>query len=466
MSQTKINSDIKVVTPEQMLEISGDKKPLVELRDMSVSFGYGKAEFKAVNNMNINIFEGEVLGLVGESGSGKSTTGNAIAGIVDHKGTIKVSDIVVPNVASKIKGDVKKQMVSTIQMIFQDPAASLNPFKNVEKVVSEGLANTDSKRLLMKSFDNKTIAALLKMLPSGNLKDELTSFGKKELAENLENKQYETIKEILYTKPIEILSQTANKEATTFLEARLFEREKYFEGKTSKKHIARKMVIETLKSVGLSERVLSRYPLEFSGGQQQRIGISRAIILNPKLLIADEPIAALDVSIQAQVINILNELRESLNLTILFIAHDLRMVEYISDRIAVMYKGVIVEIGETSEIARNPIHPYTKMLMDAVPSIDRKKGSLIGYMYNPNIHDYSVNKPEWVQIKNKNHFVLGHLNEVDDWVNKRWANYVEAAEDFVEIAEQEPEQEVTVEEKPIEVQEVKNIAEEKSSENN
>lgn len=397
MSQQKLNSDIKIVTPEQMLEINGDKKPLVELRNMTVSFGYGKAEFKAVNNMNINILEGEVLGLVGESGSGKSTTGNAIAGIVDHAGTIKVSDITVPNASSKIKGEIKKKMVSTIQMIFQDPAASLNPFKNVEKVVSEGLANTDSKKLLMKSFDNKTISALLKMLSSGNLKDELTKFSKKDLATNLDNKQYEVIKELLYTKPIELLKQSANKtdkEIVTFLEARLFEREKYFEGKTSKKHIARKMVIETLKSVGLSERVLSRFPLEFSGGQQQRIGISRAIILNPKLLIADEPIAALDVSIQAQVINILNDLKDSLNLTILFIAHDLRMVEYISDRIAVMYKGVIVEIGETSEIARNPIHPYTKMLMDAVPSIDRKKGSLIGYMYNPSIHDYSVDKPE------------------------------------------------------------------------
>ncbi|SFW05742.1 peptide ABC transporter ATP-binding protein [Chlamydia abortus] len=146
-----------------------------------------------------------------------------------------------------------------------------------------------------------------------------------------------------------------------------------------------------LKGVGFDESVLGRFPLEFSGGQQQRLGICRSIILKPKILIADEPISALDVSIQAQVINIFNEFKEKFNLTILFIAHDLRMVEYISDRIAVINKGTLLEIGKTKEIIHNPVHPYTKSLLDAIPSIEAKKGSLLGYQYDTNIHTYDEN---------------------------------------------------------------------------
>ncbi len=149
------------------------------------------------------------------------------------------------------------------------------------------------------------------------------------------------------------------------------------------------MVIDILKQVGLDDTVLGRFPLEFSGGQQQRLGICRAVVLRPKLLIADEPISALDVSIQAQVINIFNELKEKYHLTILFIAHDLRMVEYISDRIAVINRGTLLEIGPTDEIINNPYHPYTKSLLDAVPSIEKEKGSLMGNIYDHKIHNYT-----------------------------------------------------------------------------
>lgn len=180
-----------------------------------------------------------------------------------------------------------------------------------------------------------------------------------------------------------------------------------------------------LKSVGLDESVLKRFPLEFSGGQQQRIGISRALVLRPKLLIADEPISALDVSIQAQVINIFKDLKQKYNLTILFISHDLRMVEYISDRIAVINKGKLLEIGPTKEIMQNFLHPYTKSLMEAIPAIDSTSKSLLGYVYDPQIHEYSEdNQPEWVNLGN-NHFVLATKDEVSQWkkgVYKTWKN--------------------------------------------
>ena len=161
-----------------------------------------------------------------------------------------------------------------------------------------------------------------------------------------------------------------------------------------------------MKSCGLQSYYFDRYPHEFSGGQRQRIGIARAIIMEPELIIADEPISALDVSIQAQVINLLNDLRKKLGLTILFIAHDLSVVKYFSDRIAVMYFGKIVELGSSEELFTNPLHPYTKSLLSAIPLPDpnyektRKR-----IIYNPNIaHDYSKDKPQLREVSPE-HFV-------------------------------------------------------------
>lgn len=217
----------------------------------------------------------------------------------------------------------------------------------------------------------------------------------------------------VYEEFLDKLKSHNQEEAVAFLS-----KEKEFrdqEGQKSERECKKALVRDVLKSVGLDNSVLRRYPLEFSGGQQQRIGISRSVVLRPQLLVADEPISALDVSIQAQVVNIFNELKEKLNLTILFIAHDLRMVEYISDRIAVMNKGTLLEIGKTEEIINHSLHPYTKSLLDAVPSIDSNKGSLIGYVYNPAMHKYDAqNQPEWVKI-NDDHFVLGTPKEVENW---------------------------------------------------
>ena len=173
-----------------------------------------------------------------------------------------------------------------------------------------------------------------------------------------------------------------------------------------------KKVYELLKTVGLNEQHASRYPHEFSGGQRQRIGIARALAVEPKFIIADEPISALDVSIQAQVVNLLRKLQKENGLTYLFIAHDLSMVKYISDRIGVMHKGKLVELSTSDELYENPLHPYTKSLLSAIPLPDpdyektRKR-----IKYDPSMHDYSTENPEWVEIR-PGHFIYASKSEL------------------------------------------------------
>ena len=177
-------------------------------------------------------------------------------------------------------------------------------------------------------------------------------------------------------------------------------------------------VQKVLREVGLLPEFASRFPHEFSGGQRQRIGISRALIMEPEFIVADEPISALDVSIRAQVLNLLNRLKKDRGLTYLFIAHDLSVVRFISDRIAVIYKGRIVELAESEELFRHPLHPYTKALLSAVPIPDpeiEKKKKLI--VYDPSVHDYSVDKPIWEEIL-PGHFVYGNQRELDQYRNE------------------------------------------------
>lgn len=177
-------------------------------------------------------------------------------------------------------------------------------------------------------------------------------------------------------------------------------------------------VQKVLREVGLLPEFASRFPHEFSGGQRQRIGIARALIMEPEFIVADEPISALDVSIRAQVLNLLNRLKKDRGLTYLFIAHDLSVVRFISDRIAVIHKGRIVELTESEELFRHPLHPYTKALLSAVPIPDpeiEKKKKLI--VYDPSVHDYSVDKPIWEEIL-PGHFVYGNQRELDQYRNE------------------------------------------------
>ncbi len=262
------------------------KQKMVEVRGLRMWFPIMRgvlqrhvADVKAVDGLDFDVYKGETLGLVGESGCGKSTTGRAIlqlykptAGEVLFEGT----DLV------KMKGEDLRKMRRRMQMIFQDPYASLNPRMTVGSIVAEPL--------------------------------EVHNMGTK--AEQLER------------------------------------------------------VRELLKVVGLNPYFINRYPHEFSGGQRQRIGVARALAVNPAFIVCDEPISALDVSIQAQVINLLEDLQEQFGLTYLFIAHDLSVVRHISDRIAVMYLGKIMELTDRDELYRNPMHPYSQALLSAVPIPD------------------------------------------------------------------------------------------------
>ena len=177
----------------------------------------------------------------------------------------------------------------------------------------------------------------------------------------------------------------------------------------------REAVVEILKKVGLSEEHYFRFPHELSGGQVQRLGIAGALIIQPKLIVCDEPVSALDVSIQAQILNMLVELQKELGLSLLFISHDIGVVRFISDRIAVIYKGRIVELAEAEELFHHPLHPYTKALLSAVPipdpEIEKKKKLLI---YDPTLHDYTISKPQWVEIT-EGHFVYGNEPELEKY---------------------------------------------------
>lgn len=299
---------------------------LVEVKDLEISFGEGSKKFVAVKNANFFINKGETFSLVGESGSGKTTIGRAIIGLNDTShGEIFFEEKKINGKKSK---EEESEIIRKIQMIFQDPAASLNERATVDYIISEGLYNFH----LFKDEEER-----------------------------------------------------------------------------------KKKVKDIIHEVGLLSEHLTRYPHEFSGGQRQRIGIARALVMEPDFVIADEPISALDVSVRAQVLNLLKKFQKDLGLTYLFIAHDLSVVRFISDRIAVIYKGVIVEVAETEELFNNPIHPYTQSLLSAVPIpdpiLERKK---VLKVYDAAQHDYSVDKPEMVEIR-PGHFVWANKAEVEKY---------------------------------------------------
>ena len=353
-----------------------NKEVLLKVEHLQQFFKLGKFENKAVNDVSFEVYKGEVFGLVGESGCGKTTTGRSIIRLYDitggsvyykgericagtrvYKDAIKnarklykenkisqeeFAKVIVEN-KEQIRSAVadhkkwsrkragKNSLVNEIQMIFQDPIASLDPRMTVREIIAEGLIIRGIK-------DQKYI-------------DE--------------------------------------------------------------------QVYKILDTVGLVQEHASRYPHEFSGGQRQRIGIARAIIMNPELIIADEPISALDVSIQAQVINLLNEISKKMGLTILFIAHDLAVVKYFSNRIAVMYFGKIVELGNSDELFKHPFHPYTRSLLSAIPlpdPISEKNRKRI--TYNPMLeHDYSQEGPTMREIY-PGHFVYCNTEEYERYVKE------------------------------------------------
>lgn len=343
---------------------------VMRVRNLKVHFksGVGKQKLvvKAVDGISFDVYKGEIFGLVGESGCGKTTTGRALIklhdltdgsiefcgkvigeGIESNEEAIKQAKKVrrtekditkkleakdaikwhKKEISRKQKANQKtdRELMKKIQMIFQDPIASLDPRMTVKEIIAEGLRITGEK----------------------------------------------------------------------------------------KEEVILKNVHKVLETVGLVPEHANRYPHEFSGGQRQRIGIARALVLNPAFLIADEPISALDVSIQAQIINLLNDLRNKLDITILFVAHDLSVVKYFSDRVGVMYYGNLVEVAPADELFAHPLHPYTKSLLSAVPLPDPiYEKSRRRIIYDPSVaHDYSEEKPTFQEIK-KGHFILANTKEM------------------------------------------------------
>ena len=306
------------------------REVLLSLRNVDITFGKDENAVRAVKNASFDIFKGETFSLVGESGSGKTTIGRAVirvnpcaAGEIQYKGV---------RISGKIPRSLDREVIRNIQMVFQDPAASLNERATVDYIISEGLYN-------FHLFENEADRV----------------------------KKVETI----------------------------------------------------INEVGLLPEHLTRYPHEFSGGQRQRIGLARAMVMEPELVIADEPISALDVSIRAQVLNLMKKFQQERDITYLFIAHDLSIVRFISDRIAVIYKGDIVEIAETDELFNYPLHPYTRSLISAIPIPDPKlEKHKVLFTYDPSVHDYSVDQPSLQDIGH-NHFVFGNAKEIEAYRARR-----------------------------------------------
>ena len=306
--------------------MSVKQEPFVSVRDMHVTFGERRHRFEAVRGVSFDINRGETFGLVGESGSGKTTIGRAILRIYPLSGGEVLFD--GQRISGRISKELDRRVTQRIQMIFQDPMASLNERAKVDYIVSEGLYN---------------------------------------------------------------VAKGISKE----------ERER--------------RVAEALSEVGLLPEFASRFPHEFSGGQRQRIGIARALIMQPEFIVADEPISALDVSIRAQVLNLMADLQKRRGLTYLFISHDLSVMRFICDRIAVIHLGKLVELSETEELFRHPLHPYTRALLSAIPQPSpdfARSGELVAY--DPSVHDYSQDPPVWTEIT-PGHFVLGNRREIEGY---------------------------------------------------
>lgn len=398
-----------------------NKKVLLKVEHLEQYFKLGKKTLKAVDDVNFEIYEGEVFGLVGESGCGKTTTGRSIiklyditggsiyfdgsriaAGINEYKEAIANAK----NEYRKIAKDINQQLKTASEDEKVSLSNKLADAKSkCDDVVAKNVEEIKKAKYDHKNCDKEFAAHQVELVKKkyAPLLENLDSKSDEEKAEIMEKYN----EEIRLAKKDRIMNkmQMIFQDPIASLDPRMTVHDIIAEGLVvrgirDKKFIDQE-VYRVLELVGLVPEHASRYPHEFSGGQRQRIGIARAIILNPQLIIADEPISALDVSIQAQVINLLNELRDKMGLTTLFIAHDLSVVKYFSDRIAVMYYGKIVEMASSDELFKNSLHPYTKSLLSAIPLPDphyEKKRKRI--IYNPLIdHDYSIDKPQMREIK-------------------------------------------------------------------
>ena len=415
---SELKNEQEVLLQEETVETTAEKhevsdEVLLKVENLCQYFKLGQSTLKAVNNVSFDIKKGEVFGLVGESGCGKTTTGRSIIKLYDcTSGNVYFGDRRIC-AGTKAYKDTKKAAFNAMVEALKAKGEEKPDFKaEINKYLA--VAKEENVKIRAAKHDHKKCDKEYAKEHVASVKDEylpkLKEMDKKspEYKETLKNflKEYRLArKERLVTK-IQMVFQ----DPIASLDPRMTVKEIIAEGLIIKgirdKKVIEEKVYEVLEKVGLVREHAGRYPHEFSGGQRQRIGVARSIIMRPELIIADEPVSALDVSIQAQVINLLNELRHELGLTILFIAHDLSVVKYFSDRIAVMYFGNMVELTTSEELFKNPLHPYTKSLLSAIPLPDpiyEKKRTRI--VYNPLAdHDYSVDKPEFREVA-PGHFV-------------------------------------------------------------
>lgn len=370
---------------------------------------------KAVDDVSFDIKKGEVFGLVGESGCGKTTTGRSIIKIYDiTSGSIYFKGKRIAAGTKSYRDEIKLQQKLIKELRSTSAPDAEERIANAQKRIEELRAEIKSANFDHKHSDREYAKELMqkvqKEYDEKGVNDEAAQRKLKADLHVAKNSRLVTQIQMIFQDPIASLNprMTVKEIISEGLVINGIKDQAYIDEK----------VYEILELVGLVREHAGRYPHEFSGGQRQRIGIARAVIMNPELLIADEPISALDVSIQAQVINLLNELREKLGLTIMFIAHDLSVVKYFSDRIGVMYYGHMVELASSDELFAHPLHPYTRSLLSAIPLPDpHSEKTRKRITYNPLAeHDYSVDQPTLREIL-PGHFV--RCNDAEEHAYKK-----------------------------------------------
>jgi len=382
---------------------------LLKVDHLCQYFRMGRKDLKAVDDVSFDIKKGEAFGLVGESGCGKTTTGRSI---------IKLYDITSGNVYFKGQriGAGTRSYKDAIKKAKADLSENKITKEECDAIIKENTALIRDAKGSQKNVDKQHAAAMVAALEQEYAEKFAAAQGNPEQLKTLQ-KEYKVRLRVAKKSRLITQIQMIFQDPIASLDPRMTVRDIIAEGLiingvTDKEYINQK-VYEILETVGLVREHADRYPHEFSGGQRQRIGIARAVVMQPEMIIADEPISALDVSIQAQVINLLNDLRERLGLTILFIAHDLSVVKYFSDRIGVMYFGKMVELADSDELFKNPMHPYTRSLLSAIPLPDPVyEKQRVRVTYNPLAeHDYSVDMPSFREIS-PGHFV--HCNDAEE----------------------------------------------------
>ena len=382
--------------------MENNNEVLLKVEHLCQYFRLGRKDLKAVDDVSFEVRKGETFGLVGESGCGKTTTGRSI---------IKLYNITSGNVYFKGRriGAGTRSYKDAIKQAKKDLDAKKITKQEYDEIVAKNRALIQDAKLDSKKVDKEYSETLVKQLEAEYAEKLRAAKGNEEQTKALKKEFYNRCRVAKKSKLITQI-QMIFQDPIASLDPRMTVRDIIAEGLvingvTDQAYINEK-VYEILETVGLVREHADRYPHEFSGGQRQRIGIARAVVMQPEMIIADEPISALDVSIQAQVINLLNDLRERLGLTIMFIAHDLSVVKYFSDRIGVMYFGKMVELADSDELFKNPLHPYTRSLLSAIPLPDpvyEKQRTRIHY--NPIAeHDYSVDLPSFREIT-PGHFV-------------------------------------------------------------